>query len=187
MFSCQSSPASGNSFPSQGVPCTGRSYFTESMKLLFLAEKKQLLSRQTKLARLCSALLWTDSSQIASMHCLGSLMLVRMAGDHSSTQWSEAQNFVLSYTLTVFDSTHSSHIISVQGVGVCSKLCFRTRLRLIPCFFWNGDNVFHNAERSICTKVTLTAVLLVHLCKLLDVHWPRRTMNWCKTGTNFLR
>lgn len=69
--------------------CTGRSYFPKSMKLLFLAEKKQLLSRQTKLARLCSALLWTAISQIASMHYLGTLMLVPMARDQLHTvKWS---------------------------------------------------------------------------------------------------
>lgn len=92
-------------------PCTGRSYFAKSMKLLFLAEKKQLLSRKTKLARLCSALLWTTSSQIVSMHCLGSIMQVHMARDHSSTQWSGAQNFVLRFSL--FSTAHAATRLSL--------------------------------------------------------------------------
>lgn len=117
--------------------CAGRSYFPDSMKLLFLAEEKQLLSRETKLARLGSAVLW-----LLFLRCFHALWWLSHAGshgkDHSSTQWREAQHFVLSYIFTVFNSRHSSQIISVQGVGVCSKLLFsdKTKVPFLPLLKW---------------------------------------------------
>lgn len=57
--------------------CAGRSYFPDSMKLLFLAEEKQLLSRETKLARLGSAVLW-----LLFLRCFHALWWLSHAGSH---------------------------------------------------------------------------------------------------------
>lgn len=81
-------------------PCTGRSYFPDSTKLLFLAEEKQLLSRETKLARLSSALFCYFSD------CFNALCWFSHAGSHGkrsqfhTVKWSTKFLFFLTFSLS---------------------------------------------------------------------------------------
>lgn len=125
--------------------CAGRSYFPDSMKLLFLAEEKQLLSRETKLARLGSAVLWLLFLRL--LPCTMMALSCRFTWQKITVPHSEGKHNILFFlTFSLYSTADTAARLSLcRGWVYAPNSCFR---RFLFCLFWNGDNIFHNAERS---------------------------------------